>query len=74
MELFCYFCNASLAVNDIMLIVLWTLAAINDISHLSEVICFTVFLVNDIYGFINWLKMRKRQENGSEKQQKMPKY
>lgn len=53
MELFCYFCNASLAVNDIMLTVLWTLAAINDTSHLSEVICFTVFSVNDIYGFIN---------------------
>ena len=67
MELFCYFCNAALAVNDIMLTVLWTLAAINDTSHLSEVICFTVFSVNDIYGFINQLKMRKQQENSSEK-------
>lgn len=50
------------AANDIVLIVLWVMAAVNDISYLSVVICFTVFFVNDIYGFINWLKMRKRQE------------
>ena len=49
------------AANDIVLIVLWVLATITDISYLSVTICFVVFLVNDIYGFINWLKMRKRQ-------------
>ena len=54
---------AAYAANDIVLIVLWVLSAIEDISYLSVVICFIVFLVNDIYGFINWLKMRKRQEN-----------
>ncbi|MDE6724734.1 MAG: nicotinamide riboside transporter PnuC [Ruminiclostridium sp.] len=53
------------AANDIVLIILWILAAIKDISYLSVVICFFVFLVNDIYGFINWLKMRKRQENSN---------
>ena len=50
------------AANDIVLIVLWILAALSDISYLSVIICFVAFLVNDIYGFINWLKMQKRQQ------------
>lgn len=50
------------AANDIVLIVLWVLAAWADISYLSVTICFMTFLVNDIYGFINWLKMQKRQQ------------
>lgn len=49
------------AANDVVLIVLWVLAARTDISYLSVVICFVVFLINDIYGFINWLAMQKRQ-------------
>lgn len=49
------------AVNDIILIILWTLAAISDISYLSVVTCFVIFLANDIYGFVNWNAMRKRQ-------------
>ena len=51
------------AANDIVLIILWALATISDISYLSVAICFVVFLVNDIYGFINWSRMQKRQEN-----------
>ena len=50
------------AANDIVLIILWALAAISDISYLSVAICFGVFFLNDIYGFINWLRMQKRQE------------
>lgn len=53
------------AANDIVLIVLWILAAVSDISYLSVVICFVMFLVNDIYGFISWSKMQKRQEEGN---------
>ena len=49
------------AANDVVLIILWTLAALSDISYLSVIICFVVFLANDIYGFISWSKMRKRQ-------------
>ncbi|MDD4415074.1 MAG: nicotinamide mononucleotide transporter, partial [Oscillospiraceae bacterium] len=49
------------AANDIVLIVLWVLASMSDITYLSVVICFAMFLVNDIYGFINWSKMHKRQ-------------
>lgn len=49
------------AANDIVLIVLWILATIEDMTYLSVVICFAMFLVNDIYGFVNWRKMRKKQ-------------
>lgn len=47
--------------NDIVLIVLWTLAALKDISYISVIICFVTFLANDIYGFVSWKKMQKRQ-------------
>lgn len=57
------FFAAAYAANDIVLIVLWLLASLCDISYLSVVICFAVFLANDIYGFINWSRMRKRQES-----------
>ena len=49
------------AANDIVLIVLWIMATTSDITYLSVVICFAMFLANDIYGFINWSKMQKRQ-------------
>lgn len=49
------------AANDVVLIVLWTLAAFTDISYLSVIICFIMFLANDLYSFTNWLKMRKIQ-------------
>lgn len=50
------------AANDIVLIILWVLASLHDISYVSVVICFVVFLVNDLYGFVNWLRMQKRQQ------------
>ncbi len=49
------------AANDVVLIVLWVLAAKTDKSYICVVICFAAFLINDIYCFINWLKMRKKQ-------------
>ena len=51
------------AANDVVLIVLWILATLSDISYLSVTICFAAFLANDIYGFINWLRMQKRQQS-----------
>ncbi len=53
------------AANDIILITLWIMAAVKDISYLSVTVCFAVFLVNDLYGFISWRKMQKRQ-NGDQ--------
>ena len=55
-----YFALAYTA-NDIVLIVLWILASVKDISYLSVVICFLLFLVNDLYGFVSWRRMEQRQ-------------
>ena len=51
------------AANDVVLIVLWWLATLEDLSYLSVIVCFLMFLVNDLYGFYNWLEMQKRQGN-----------
>ena len=51
------------AANDVVLIVLWTLAALEDITYISVLICFIMFLVNDLYGFVNWKRMEKRQRS-----------
>ena len=51
------------ATNDIVLIVLWVLATKEDISYISVIICFVVFLFNDLYSFFNWLRMQKRQQS-----------
>jgi nicotinamide mononucleotide transporter PnuC len=51
------------AANDIILIVLWILASLYDIRYISVVVCFTAFLANDIYGYINWQQMKIRQNN-----------
>ena len=51
------------AANDVVLIVLWILAAKEDISYLSVIICFVMFLVNDLYGFVSWKRMEQRQLN-----------
>lgn len=50
------------AVNDVVLIVLWSLAMLEDPSYVSVTVCFIVFLVNDMYSFINWRRMEKRQK------------
>ena len=49
------------ASNDVVLIVLWILASVEDIRYISVAVCFVTFLFNDIYGFINWRSMAKRQ-------------
>ena len=51
------------ASNDIVLIILWVLASIYDIRYISVVVCFVAFLLNDIYGFISWRKMKIRQQS-----------
>ena len=53
------------ALNDIVLIVLWSMASSLNTSYLSVIICFVMFLANDIYGFINWLRMEKKQKGNA---------
>lgn len=52
------------AANDLILILLWTLAAFSSLRYLPVAVCFSAFFVNDLYGFISWRNMRKRQEKG----------
>ncbi|MBO5352988.1 MAG: nicotinamide mononucleotide transporter [Lachnospiraceae bacterium] len=47
--------------NDMVLIVLWILASMENLSYLPMVACFVMFLCNDLYGFYNWRRMQKRQ-------------
>ena len=50
------------AANDLVLILLWVLAALEDPSSLPMVACFLAFFLNDSYGFINWRRMERRQK------------
>lgn len=51
------------ACNDVVLIVLWLMASLENTSYIAVTVCFIAFLVNDTYGFICWRKMSKRQSN-----------
>lgn len=52
------FFAAAYAANDVVLIILWTLASMQDASYIPVVVIFMIFLFNDIYGFFSW-KMRE---------------
>ncbi|MCR5203057.1 MAG: nicotinamide riboside transporter PnuC [Lachnospiraceae bacterium] len=54
------------AANDIVLIVLWVLATREDFNYMPMVICFTLFLINDTYGFFNWQRIKNSQEKKRE--------
>lgn len=47
--------------NDIVLIVLWILASIENLTYLSMIACFLAFLVNDLYAFTRWKIREKKQ-------------
>lgn len=53
--------SVAYALNDIVLIVLWSLACMADPKYVSVVVCFIAFLLNDGYCFISWMAMEKRQ-------------
>ena len=50
------------AFNDIILIGLWTYASLAHREYLPLVVCFSLFLIYDIYGFIAWNKMSRKQK------------
>ncbi len=50
------------AANDLVLISLWMLASLKDPEYLPVILCFVMFLVNDVYGFFSWHRMDKRQQ------------
>ena len=49
------------ASNDVVLVILWVMASLYDVRYISVVVCFVAFLFNDVYGFVNWQKMKVRQ-------------
>ena len=44
------------AANDVVLIVLWIFAAAENPVYIPVVVNFSIFFINDIYGFISWKK------------------
>lgn len=55
------------AANDVVLIVLWTLAMQGERRYGAVVVCFAVFLVNDVYGLVAWRRMARRQAEKNAK-------
>lgn len=49
------------AANDLVLIVLWGLAAAKGPVYIPVIINFMIFFMNDMYGFISWKKRERTQ-------------
>ncbi len=47
--------------NDMVLIVLWAIASSTDTVAVPMIICFSIFLVNDMYGYVNWRRIKNKQ-------------
>lgn len=47
------------AANDIVLIILWVLASMENPAYIPVVVNFGIFFINDMYGYISW-KRRER--------------
>ena len=45
--------------NDAVMIVLWGMALSQNIGYISLVVCFLIFLINDTYTFICWIKRQR---------------
>ncbi|MCM1180978.1 MAG: nicotinamide riboside transporter PnuC [Clostridium sp.] len=49
------------ASNDIVLIILWTLASMENPAYIPVIVNFAIFFFNDMYGFISWRKRELKQ-------------
>lgn len=47
------------ASNDIVLVILWLLASVENPVYIPVAVNFAIFLFNDLYGFISWKKREK---------------
>ncbi len=54
------------AANDLVLILLWTLASLESTEYVSVAVCFAVFFINDIYGFICWKRAELLQRSAKK--------
>lgn len=48
--------------NDLVLCVLWLLATLEDIKNISMLVAVILYVICDVYGFISWGVMQKRQQ------------
>ena len=51
------------ALNDLILIGLWVYASTTHEAYMPLVVCFSLFLIYDIYGYIAWNKMSNKQKS-----------
>ena len=49
------------AANDVILIVLWVLASLENPAYIPVVVNFVIFFANDMYGFVSWKNREVRQ-------------
>ena len=49
------------AANDIVLIILWVLASLKDPAYIPVVVNFSIFFMNDMYGFMSWKQWELEQ-------------
>ena len=61
-----YFILRALGTANLLPSTLSVTASLSDASYVSVAVCFAVFLANDIYGFISWSRMKKRQRHGAQ--------
>lgn len=54
------------AMNDLILILLWGLASMENQTYISVVVCFCMFFINDLYSYFSWKKMELRQTKNLE--------
>ncbi len=49
------------ALNDVVLIALWTIKCFSNVAYIPMTMCFVMFLANDLYGLYNWKRIQKKQ-------------
>lgn len=52
---------AAYMANDVVLIVMWSFACIQSLNYVPMVVCFCIFLINDINTFVQWTFRKRRQ-------------
>ena len=49
------------AANDIVLILMWILASLENPGYIPVAVNFIIFFLNDMYGFVSWKKREVQQ-------------
>lgn len=62
------------ALNDIVLIILWVLATLENRAYLPLVICFIIFFINDLYALYNWKRLEMKQQQVAVVKEQMVDY